>query len=274
MRRLLPWGLLGRGIAVRAQAESDQGERVNLAAGFQILLRLELLQGIRGGLIPGPRGVLGLQKPLGCQGTLDLAVTVRRGDSCRLRQVTPRLAVVFLPREEALLVAVPGLREDAVPGLDGGAFFLAAFFLASAFFWGATAPSALQASTIIAAMAAQVRIFLMDSIASVSIPLHEKGAGGPRGYSPAPDRPGGLSHLHHTLPRVGRQRAGRVAGRPIVIGSFAQHAELHGIARFPRAAELGDVLGRVHRLPVDRQDHVAGQQADVIGGGTCLLYTS
>ena len=67
-----------------------------------------------------------------------------------------------LPREEALLVVVPGLREDAVAVPDV-AFFFAAFFaavflatvfLTGAFCWGTSAPSALQASAIIAAMAA------------------------------------------------------------------------------------------------------------------------
>jgi hypothetical protein len=80
-----------------------------------------------------------------------------------LRQVT-RFPVVFLPREEALLVVVPGLREDAVAApfllaaapdfLAGEAFFLAPAVLTGAFCWGTSAPSALQASTIIAAMAA------------------------------------------------------------------------------------------------------------------------
>ena len=96
------------------------------------------------------------------------------------------MAGVFLPREEALLAVVPGLRAEAVlapflvvivPFFAVEALFLAAVFLAGAFFWAADAPSALQASTIIAAMAAQLKIFLMDSIASVSIPLHKKRAG-------------------------------------------------------------------------------------------------
>jgi hypothetical protein len=66
-----------------------------------------------------------------------------------------------LPREEALLVVVPGLREDAVaaPFPAGAAFLFAAFFLAGVvltgtFGGGPSAPSALQASAIIAAMAA------------------------------------------------------------------------------------------------------------------------
>ena len=73
----------------------------------------------------------------------------------------PRLPVVFLPREEALLVAAPDLREDAVtaPFLAGVAFFLAADFLATVFlagvvYWTAAVPPALQASAIMAAMAA------------------------------------------------------------------------------------------------------------------------
>src|ERR1017187_208150 len=82
---LLPWGLRRdfgrrgrRGIVVGAQAESDQGEGVNLAGGIQILLRLKLLHGIGGGLIPRAGRVLGLQKALGCQGALNLAVAFRR----------------------------------------------------------------------------------------------------------------------------------------------------------------------------------------------------
>jgi hypothetical protein len=80
------------------------------------------------------------------------------------------------------LVVVPGLRADAVLVpflvvlapflvvlalfLPGAAFFFAvvfraAVFLAGAFLWDATAPSALQANTIIAAMAAQLKIFLI-----------------------------------------------------------------------------------------------------------------
>jgi hypothetical protein len=70
-----------------------------------------------------------------------------------LRQVTPRLPV-FLPREEALLVAVPGLREDAVaaPFLTGAALFFAVF-LGGVFCWTAAVPAALQASAIMATMA-------------------------------------------------------------------------------------------------------------------------
>jgi hypothetical protein len=105
-----------------------------------------------------------------------------------LRQVTPRLAGVILAREEAVLEVVPGLRGNAMPApflvvltpfladetaadfLAGEGFFRAAVFRAGAFFGTAVAPSALQASRIIAAMAAQLKIFLMDSIASLTIP--------------------------------------------------------------------------------------------------------
>jgi hypothetical protein len=75
-----------------------------------------------------------------------------------LRQVTSRLPV-FLPREEALLVATPGLREDAVaaPFLAGAALFfpvfLAVVFRGGVFCWTAAAPAALQASAIMATMA-------------------------------------------------------------------------------------------------------------------------
>jgi hypothetical protein len=69
--------------------------------------------------------------------------------------------VAFLPREEALLVVAPGFREDAVaaPFLAGVAFLFAADFFATVFFagvvcWTAAVPPALQASAIIAAMAA------------------------------------------------------------------------------------------------------------------------
>ena len=120
----------------------------------------------------------GFRKPLAARDAWISRYRSGDGDICRLRQVT-RLAGVFLPRAEAFLVVVPGLREDAAllrfllvlapflleaapDFLAGEAFFLAAFFLADAFFWGATAPSALQASRIIAAMAVQLRIFLMD----------------------------------------------------------------------------------------------------------------
>jgi hypothetical protein len=55
----------------------------------------------------------------------------------------------------------------AAPFLAGVAFFFAALFLAAVFLagvvcWTAAVPPALQASAIMAAMAAQLRIFLMD----------------------------------------------------------------------------------------------------------------
>ena len=165
--------------APRAEAQRDQGEGIDLAAGFQILIRLEFLQGIRGSLVPGPGGVLRRQKALGGQGSLDLAVTVRGG---RQLPVAPGdgafdrglLAAASAlgggPGLRAETVPRPFLLEEAIPDfLAGAAFFLAAVFLAGAF-CTAVAPSALQASRIIAAMAAQLKIFIMGTIVSVSIP--------------------------------------------------------------------------------------------------------
>jgi hypothetical protein len=74
-----------------------------------------------------------------------------------------------------LAVPAPFLLDEAIPDfLAGEAFLLATVllatvFLAGAFCWTAVAPSAFQASTIIAAMAAQLKIFLMDSMVSVTI---------------------------------------------------------------------------------------------------------
>src|ERR1035441_6224540 len=110
----------GRGIAVRAEAESDQGERVDLAVGVQILLRLELLHGIGGGLIPGAGCVLGLQITFGCECALDLAVAVWRR---RYLPVAPSDA----PLASGLLAArgsapgggarlARGCRDGALPG--------------------------------------------------------------------------------------------------------------------------------------------------------------
>jgi polyferredoxin len=90
-----------------------------------------------------------------------------------------RFGGVFLPREDALLVVVPGLRADAVlvpffavPApvllddlapdfLAGVAFFLVAAFLGGGVSWAASVPFAFHASAIITAKAAQLRIFLI-----------------------------------------------------------------------------------------------------------------
>jgi hypothetical protein len=56
------------------------------------------------------------------------------------------------------------------------------------------------------------------------------------------------------------KRATQSLLRPLLM-----NAELHRVTGLQRAAELGDVVRRVHRLTVDGYDHVAGLQADVIG---------
>ena len=72
-----------------------------------------------------------------------------------------------MPREDAVLVVAARLAVVVAP-FFAGAFFVAAAVLAGAFCRVATAASALQASAIIAAMAAQLKSFFIDSIVSLT----------------------------------------------------------------------------------------------------------
>ena len=130
------------------QTESDQRQRVHLARSVDILLRLESLKRVRGGLVPSSSRMLGRQITLSRQRLLDLPIAVRRWPNCRLRHVTALFTGPFLRLPGVVAV---GRRTAAAPGRAVAEGLRTALFFAleTDFFFalGAVAPEA--APTII-----------------------------------------------------------------------------------------------------------------------------
>src|ERR1039458_617707 len=67
------------GVALRAKPQGDQRKRVDLAGGFDVLRRLELLERVRRALAPRTAGTLRVEESLGDQRVLNLLVPLRSG---------------------------------------------------------------------------------------------------------------------------------------------------------------------------------------------------
>ncbi len=176
-------GLGGGGIVLGPQPQRDQREGIELAAGFDLLVRLEAFQGVHRTLAPGAVGLFRLQVTFGRQRVLDLPVTVRRGSElpgppCRGARRGPFFPPCALScRSRCAVVAVrcAGAPVLAVVPLAGAfrvptVFFAVVRLLAAGVcFRAGCAGCAPQARNTKPSMAPQARICCIVNLPSLAI---------------------------------------------------------------------------------------------------------